>query len=720
MIASGTASASDLLIWALRRYAQHHGEALNNQQLTEAVQLAASDCDAWTDVGLILQRLDMPTFVLLARPDPLRLPLLARTESFGWCLVVQDLGDQRWRIETPQGHHTVPEAHLQHQVGELSFGPTHPGNDGAESASFTRQLEHQRKRHRGSMLEVVVASVVLSLIGMAVSLYSMQIYDRVIPTAGLQTLTVLMTGTLIALLFEWIMKLTRSRLMEGVIVDIDSNLSRFIFQRLLALRVDQMPASVGSLASQLRGYEQVRAFYTSSTLFVLVDIPIGATFLILIVLIGGAWLAAIPLFIIAALLLAGLIYRRKFLSLSMEGIAFSNMKTGLLVEAVEGSETIKSGGGEWRFLQRWLRVSAAAINNDIQMRGNNESLSYAAASLSQLSYVAIVTLGAWLAVQGDLTIGALVACTILGGRVVAPLTVLPTLLVQHTQAQAAIKGIERICTLEVDHAGFRPLCPDLLQGDYLLKDVRFSYNACADSPAALVVPELRVRAGERIGIMGPIGSGKSSLLRLLTGLYRPQAGRILLDNLDIGHIDKRVVTEHVGYLQQDPRLFQGSLRDNLLIGLPDPGDQAIHDAMSRSRLIQVVANHPRGLELPIFEGGKGLSGGQRQLVAFTRLLLTRPRIWLLDEPTASMDQELEQHSLHLLSQEMRDPSRTLVVVTHKTSLLSLVNRLIIIVGNRIIIDGPRDEVLARIGRPAPTSPAVPENRSATALSRADA
>jgi ATP-binding cassette subfamily C protein LapB len=331
------------------------------------------------------------------------------------------------------------------------------------------------------------------------------------------------------------------------------------------------------------------------------------------------------------------------------------------------------------------------------MRHNNEGLNYITAVLTQISYVGIVSAGAYLAIQGQLSTGALVACSILGGRVIAPLGALPGLLVQHAQAKAAITGIERICKLETDTSGVdRMLLPETLDGRYTLTDVRFSYGGQKDAPLALAVPQLYIGAGERVGVMGPVGSGKSTLLRLLTGMYRPQSGRVLLDGLSLSHINRQVITDQVGYLQQDTRLFQGSLRENLLIGAPDTGDQAIFEALKRSMLIHMVASHPRGLDMPIFEGGRGLSGGQRQLVALTRLLITHPRIWLLDEPTASMDHELERHCLSLLAQELADPQRTLVCVTHKTSMLALVNRLIVVVGNRIILDGPRDDVLQRL------------------------
>ncbi|MFN5349606.1 MAG: ATP-binding cassette domain-containing protein [Betaproteobacteria bacterium] len=693
-------SAREQLIWALHKNAQQRGHFLDREQLADAARHAGGACDSWADMGRVLQRLQMPAPVLYREPDALQLPQMAWAEGVGWCIVMQAASSDRWKVLHSGGTSTVEPESIKDNVAEIQFdaqGPQHGATPANALPGFRAEIRQHLKRHRSVFLEVIMGSLVLSLIALALSLYSMQVYDRVIPTHGISTLTVLAVGVGIALAFEYAMKLARARLMDAVVVDVDSNLSRFIFQRLLSIRIDQMPASVGSLASQLRSYEQVRSFYTSSTLFVFVDLPMGLVFIGLMFLIAGPLLPAIPLCITVLLVLVGLLYRRKFFNLSMEGVAMSNMKTGLLVETVEGAETIKAGAGHWKFLQRWQRISASAIRSDLEMRHNNEGLNYITAVLTQISYVGVVSAGAYLAIQGQLSTGALVACSILGGRVIAPLGALPGLLVQHAQAKAAITGIERICKLETDTSGVdRMLLPETLDGRYTLTDVRFSYGGQKDAPLALAVPQLYIGAGERVGVMGPVGSGKSTLLRLLTGMYRPQSGRVLLDGLDLSHINRQVITDQVGYLQQDTRLFQGSLRENLLIGAPDTGDQAIFEALKRSMLIHMVASHPRGLDMPIFEGGRGLSGGQRQLVALTRLLITHPRIWLLDEPTASMDHELERHCLSLLAQELADPQRTLVCVTHKTSMLALVNRLIVVVGNRIILDGPRDDVLQRL------------------------
>jgi ATP-binding cassette subfamily C protein LapB len=645
-------------------------------------------------------------------------------------VLVKAQGPSDWLMQTSGGEISVPVEALRGCVAEIELpelgrqdaGEGGDGKQGSSRQSFTRALRHAFRHRRSALTDVVLGSIAINAISMALSFYSMQVYDRVIPTQGLSTLQVLAVGTLLALVFELGLKLARSGVMDAVVVSVDSYLSRHIFERLLSVRVDKLPGSVGSLAAQMRGYEQVRSFYTSSTLFALIDLPIGLMFMAAILALSGPLVALVPLTLLAVAVVNGLVFRSRFNALALTGSNLSNKKTGILVEAVEGAETIKAGAGGWKFLQRWMHISRSALQNESDLRHNNDYLGYVTAVLTQLSYIGIVTVGAWQAIEGHLTTGGLIAASILGGRAMAPIATLPSLLVQHAQAKAATQGLERLYALPTDAGdgdgdGGRALLPSVLHGKYWLENVRFAYPGPMGSPLALDIDKLVIAPGERIGILGPIGSGKSTLLRLLSGLYEPQQGRVLIDDLNIRQIDRQTVSEQVGYLQQDTRLFEGTLRENLLIGSLDPGDDAIFSALKRSGLIALVAGHPRGLELPITEGGRGLSGGQRQLVAFTRLLLTRPNVYLLDEPTASMDDDLERRCLGVLQQELT-PGKTLVVVTHKMSLLPLVTRLIVVVGNKVVMDSDRDSIVKRLSQPPPAAGQPSVSRDANSLAQA--
>lgn len=628
---------------------------------------------------------DMPE--ILEQPDAAFLPLLAYRSDLGWGVLDGQTPQGTWnfRQENRQTHTRSDQLTL---ILRIRLQDEHIKK---RRATFGDLLKSNLSNYKGILLEAIVASFLINLLALAVSLFSMQVYDRVIPTRSQYTLIILASGVGLIIIFEAFMKFARSRIMDKVVVGLDQYLSREVFQRLLKVRIDQMPGSVGSMAAQLRGYEQVRSFFTASTMFGLVDLPMTIIFITLIVFIGSPLVAVVPIVAATIAVILGLMARKKIDAIAAEGASASYYKTGLLVETVEGVETIKAGAGSWKFLSRWLNVMDVTIKNDLDMKHANDNLSYITQMVQQVSYVGIVIVGSFVVMRGDMTMGGLIACSILGGRVLAPVMAIPNLIVQYAHAKAAQRNIESLFALEQDNHGVNyPLSPTQIKGLYQCDNMVFNYQG-NDRPA-VSVPKLTIRPGERIAILGPIGSGKSTLLKLLAGLYAPTEGRILLDGLDIQQISRETLSDRVGYLQQDHRLFQGTLRENLLIGMAAPSDDVIHDALMKTGLINLVSNHSSGLELPITEGGRGLSGGQKQLVAFTRLLLTKPNIFLLDEPTASMDNRQEQRCLQVLHNELQH-GQTFIVSTHKTALLDLVDRLIIMDNQRIVMDGPKQAVL---------------------------
>jgi ATP-binding cassette subfamily C protein LapB len=555
-------------------------------------------------------------------------------------------------------------------------------------------------------IEGVLAGFMINLIALAASFYSMQVYDRVVPTGASQTLWVLTTGVLLAVFFETLAKLARSRLFEQLVDQVDQKLAREVYSRFLAIRLDQLPRSVGTLASQLRGYETVRSFLTAMTSHLMIDVPFALLFLLVIFWIGGS-LAIIPLVFFCLALTLGLVLRNRVDGLSKKAQAASNFKTGLLVETIEGAETIKSGQSGWRMLSRWIGTTDEARGVEQDMRRVSEYSQFLAAAFQQVSYVLLVAIGALQISRGELTMGGLIACSILSGRVLGPVAALPDRLVQWAHTRSALQGLDRIWTLQDDHHGQeQAISPQTVKGHYTFEKVAASYG----QGQALAIAELQIRPGEKVGVLGPIGAGKTTFLRLLSGMYKPQAGIVKMDGLDLAHISKPVLAERVGYLQQEGRLFAGTLRENLILGLIDPGDEVILEAARTTGLMQsVIAAHPQGLQQAIHEGGSGLSSGQRQLVNLTRVFLRRPRIWLLDEPTASMDGALEQHIIGALAKSLQSED-VLVVVTHKPELLRLVNRIIVVANHQIVMDGPKDAVLQRLsagrqaGAPAGAAP----------------
>lgn len=692
--------------WALQRLAAMQGTSIDSLLLHEAEALIKDAPQPLKQLKAVCKKMDLPAPKFHKLPDRVRLPLMCHTAEHGWALLVDQNPQGQWVLVKASGPILVEETQLNGNLAALTLaGQTSLAwrlLKGADSKlSFFDHIRDTLLHYKREITEACVASAFIGVLALATSLYSMQVYDRVIPTRSEHTLIILTIGVFLSVLIELAMKFTRSHIMDHVAVGMDSRLSREVFNRLLQLRLDQMPSSVGTLAGQMRGYEQLRNFYTASTLFTLIDLPLAAGFLLVIMWISTPWVAVVPGVAALIVVYLGFSMREQTRLHAKQGAAMSNMKTGLLVEAVEGIETIKAGSGGWKFLSRWIHVNSNTIQSDLKMRRTSENANYWIAAVQQMGYAALIAVGSIIVMRGEMTMGALIACSILSGRILAPIMALPNLMVQHAHAQAALEGIERLYTLKAELEGVDPpLVPERIAGQFRLESVKFAYG---DNPPSLQVAKLAIQPGESVAIVGPIGAGKSTLLRLLSGLYQTQEGRILLDGLDITHIKRQVLNQYIGYLQQDHRLFQGTLRENLLIGLPDPGDEAILQAMRRTGMDQFVAAHPKGLARPISEGGKGLSGGQKQLVAFTRLVLCNPPILLLDEPTATMDEEQERRCLSVLRQEAQN-GKTLVVVTHKPSLLSLVNRIIVVAANQIMMDGPRDAVLAQLQqRPAPAA-----------------
>lgn len=559
-------------------------------------------------------------------------------------------------------------------------------------------------RYRGAFAQAVFATFIISSIGLMAAMYSMQVYDRVVPSKGYSTLFVLSVGVLISILLELLIKQVRAHMVERACKAIDQELSSVFFGKALDIRMDARPRTVGTFASQIRHFESVRNFLTSSTLFILADAPFAILFIGVIAFISVP-VALVPVVMVPLAVLVGLFFRKPIEKLTGDHMAESNRKNGLLIEAIDGIESVKAGNGEWKLLDRWRQLTATIAQSELRMRALSTLSTNLTQTMQQLTYVGMVAVGAYVITTGELTMGGLIACTIISGRALSPLAQVPGMIVQWKHAQIALKGLDGIMALPSDRdPSVRLVVPQSCQGEIRLDQTVFAYAAGKPS---LEVPALNIRPGERIGILGSIGSGKSTLIKILSGLYQPKSGGVFLDGVDMTHLAPEFVREHIGYLPQDVRLFQGTLRDNLTLGLASPNDSQILRVAAMTGLDKVIQGHPKGLELEISEGGKGLSGGQRQLVGLSRMLLLQPRIMLLDEPTASMDGQTESRIIQHLFRELASQS-VLVVVTHKPALLAHVSRVIVVDQGRIVLDGPRDTILARL-RGAVPPPATPQH-----------
>ena len=560
------------------------------------------------------------------------------------------------------------------------------------------------RQYRTVFFDAILATFIVSIVGLVGALYSMQVYDRVVPSKGYSTLVVLTVGALLGVLLELLLKQVRAHMIDRACKAIDQDLSTVFFGKALDIRMDARPRTVGTFASQIRHFESVRNFLTSSSLFILADSPFALVFIGVIAMISVP-VALVPLVLLPLTVLVGWLLRKPIESLAAMNMAESNRKNGLLIEAIDGIESIKAANAEWKLQERWRHLTAVIGAGELRMKALSTLSSNVAQTLQQIVYIGMVLVGAYEITEGHLTMGGLIACTIISGRALGPLAQIPGMIVQWKHAEIALKSLDGIMALPNDRdESTRLVVPERCEGRIRLSKLGFAYGP---GQPALAIEELSIQPGERVAIVGAIGSGKSTLIKVLSGLYKPQQGVMSIDGVDVTHLAPEFVREHIGYLPQDVRLYQGTLRENLTLGLPSPTDSQILKAAALTGLDRVIQSHPKGMELEISEGGRGLSGGQRQLVGLTRMLLQQPRIMLLDEPTASMDAQLEARVMQHLFQEIAADS-ALVVVTHKPALLSHIQRLIVVDQGRIVLDGPRDQVLARLRAPQAAPQPAPQ------------
>ncbi|MGV0959921.1 MAG: type I secretion system permease/ATPase [Limnohabitans sp.] len=587
-------------------------------------------------------------------------------------------------------------------VLSTAMSAEHGSMSDAQTRSASGWFRHAMWQRKRVFIEGMVATMSASVFGLLTSLYTMQVYDRVVPTKGYSTLWVLTIGVMLAIIMELLMRQVRTRLVERACKAIDEELSSVFFGQALAIRMEHRPRSVGTFASQIRQFESVRTFLSSATLFVIADLPFALFFVAVMAMIAGP-IAIVPLIFIPMSLLTGLAFKRSLKSQMEARITEANMKNGLLVESIDGIESIKAAGGEWKMLHRWRQLTRVGSERELLIRDLSSLSASMTQTLQQVSYVALIAAGAYAIGAGELTVGGLIACSIISGRALAPIAQISSFMLQWQHAQIALQALDAMMALpRDDEPTQRYLVPETCNGHLRLEDVQFGDR----EKTILSVPSLNIAAGERVAVLGSVGSGKSTLLKLLSGLYRPNSGRVFLDGIDMVQLAHEHVRQHIGYLPQDVRLFHGTLRDNLVLGLPAPSDSEILDCARITGLDRVIQAHPRGLGLEITEGGRGLSGGQRQLVGITRLLLARPRVLLLDEPSASMDTQLEQQFVQkVLTQAAA--GMTLVVATHKPALLAVCTRVVIVERGQIVANGPRDEVLTQLRNALKTTQSTP-------------
>lgn len=571
-------------------------------------------------------------------------------------------------------------------------------------------------RFKGYYAQIAVSSVLINVLALIGSLYVMQVYDRVIPNKAFETLWVLSIGVLVANLFEFIARTVRARLTDVAGKKADVIISAALFRRVLAMDLVHKPASSGSYANNLRDFEAVRDFMTSASLLALVDLPFVLLFIAVMGMVAGP-LAIVPLLTIPLVVVVGLLAQAPLAKYTNESMRESSQRQGLAVEAIEALETLKTNNAANWAQQRWERYTAATANSSLKLKDWSNGVVNFSVLVQQANTVFLVLYGTYLIHDANpaarITMGALIACVILSGRALAPLSQVAGLLARFQQARVALSGIDSIVGRRGERDAARSYVSlNRVEGELRLEGVGYRYDM--QGPLVLQGVNLAIQPGEKVAVLGRIGSGKSTLLRVLAGLYAPADGHVLLDGVDVRQIDPADLRMHVSLLGQQPRLLFGTLRENLDMGRMDrlSNDDELLAALRRFGLDKLVRSHPLGLDMPIGEDGHGLSGGQKQIVGLARLTLRSPQVVLLDEPTSGLDEMTERAALQAVAEWAVD--KTLVVVTHRPQVLPFVHRIIVIDRGRVALDGPRDAVLQRLGvggtqaaAPTPTQASAP-------------
>lgn len=548
--------------------------------------------------------------------------------------------------------------------------------------------------------QIILATFVINFLALVSSLYVMNVYDRVIPNKSYQTLWVLSIGVIIAILFEFTAKMLRGRLTDIAGKKADLIISSALFRKVTNLKLQEKPISSGSYVNNLRDFESVRDFMTSASLLTLVDMPFLILFVSVIALVGG-YLAFVPLTIIPLVIIVGLLAQIPLSKYINESMKESSQRQGLAVEAIEGIETLKTNNAMNWAQKRWDYYTAKTASSSMKVKNISNFVIYFAVMMQQLNTIFLVIIGTYLIHSDDpaskITMGALIATVILSGRALSPLGQIAGLAVRFQQAWVALKGVNGIVERPSEREPARKyITLKQINGNIKFQNVSFAYNQGSSS----VVKNLsfEIKPGEKVGILGRIGSGKSTTLKLAAGLYPAEQGSITLDDVDIRQIDPHYLRNQILLLEQEPRLFLGSLRENLDLARMDgfSSDQDLIVALKRFGLDKVIKKHPRGLDMSLGENGLGLSGGQKQIVALARMTLRNPKIVLLDEPTTGLDQYSEIQALNAISAWCR--SKTLLVVTHRPQVLSIVNRIIVVDNGKVVMDGPRDAVLQQLAK----------------------
>ncbi len=547
------------------------------------------------------------------------------------------------------------------------------------------------KRNFPIYRQVIIVSIFINMFVLAVPLFTMNVYDRVLPNNAIETLWAFAIGILIVITFDLVLKILRSHFLGIASKRADVIMSNKIFDHLLNIKIDSKPASTGQFVARLQSFESVREFFTSATVTVFVDFPFTIIFIGVIFFIGGP-LVYVTLASVGIAIIIALYMQRPLKKVVEEAVKEEQIKQTTLIETVTGLEIIKSIRAQNRMRTHWDKSIVKTVEKSEKSHHLSQITTYLTGYLNTLSKVAVVTFGVHLAGEGEITMGVIIAAMMLNGRAISPVAKMVSMFVKFDRTLLAIKNLDEVMNMPVEKENKAYISRPNLHGTIELKDVEYSYPS--QKFKVLKTINLKIKQGERVAILGKIGSGKSTLLKLILNLHEPTSGSVLVDGVDTRQIDPVDLRRSIGMVPQEPFLFMGSIKDNITIGEQYATDEEILKVANITGVSDFIGKHEAGFDLQVGERGEGLSGGERQAVTLARSLISNPNILMLDEPTNSMDKQTEKLFLNRIQTVIGD--KTLIIVTHKTSLLKLVDRIIIVEDGNIVIDDTKEEVLKQL------------------------
>ncbi len=550
----------------------------------------------------------------------------------------------------------------------------------------------EMNKMRAEFRPVLWAAFLINILAFALPLFSMNVYDRIIPNRAVSSLWVLAAGVLIAFGVEFALRIARANLLDELGRKLDLKLSEKIFSKLINLPLSDRIGDTGKLARRVSEFEIVRDFFASTTVLLLVDLAFLIVFVVMIAILAG-WLAMVPLAIIIFMIVAGMVLQRRMTTASIDAQIDSGLQHSLLVEAIGGAETIKACTAEGRMVGRWRNLARMSAQTQERLRQLG-AVSVTLASLcQQITSISLVIGGFYLFDAGQISMGAIIAIVMLAGRSLAPAGQIAFLITRGRQAKTVLDSLGLLME-KVDERGFgsNSVVPEVRDGHIVLEEVSFAYPDTTRD--ALSQISLKIAPGEKVAIIGRVASGKSTLGRLICGLYYPDSGSVFVDGLDNRQFRPVELRSQLRFVGQDSELFSGSIKDNLLMGAPGADDAALIDALRRVGADEFLGRDDGGFDRGTGERGRNLSGGQRGFLILARALASPSKLLFLDEPTGAMDMRTEKAFVEKLGSALF-PGQTLIVSTHRHAVLALCDRLIVMDRGRIVADGPRDQIMAQ-------------------------